>query len=104
MRACGKHCDHGPLTTSSPILSPQLEDFNTVEANFRQAVSDAINGARRQTNANNIFFIAPSPRILASGQLELVILVMKPDGSVISGNTVNSAVVQNGDMIAGNVG
>ena len=93
-----------------------MEGFNENEEEFRQTVASAVNeqldstdaGRKRQqpqqVTANNVFIVAPSPRILDDGTLEVVFFVQSDNGAVISVVVLVEAVNETGATLAAEVG
>ena len=89
-----------------------MEEFDENEGEFRQTVADAVNGQLdtsdpgrkrqqpQQVIANNVFIVAPSPRILDDGTLEVVFFVQSDNGAVISTDILAEAVNETGITLA----
>ena len=94
------------------LLFPQVEEFVENAVGFLQTVADAVNGQLdltgagrkrqqpQQVAANNVFIVAPSPRILGDGTLEVVFFVQSDNGAVISVVILVEAVNETGAILA----
>ena len=94
--------------------SLQVAEFDANEEEFRQSVADAVNeqlaaadaGRKRQQfqlTAGNVFIVAPSPRLLVGGTLEVVFFVQSDSGAVVSASVVVGAVNETGATLAAEV-
>ena len=89
-----------------------MEQFDENAVGFLQTVADAVNGQLgttdagrkrqqpQQLTANNVFIVAPSPRNLDDGTLEVVFFVQSDNGAVISVVILADAVNEVGTALA----
>ena len=95
----------------------QVEEFNQNEREFRTSVADAVNeqladrtsGRIRkrqqpqQVAADDVIIVAPSPRILDNGILEIVFFVQSDGSEVINADVLAEAVNETGTTLAAEV-
>ena len=83
---------HVPLK----FLPPQVEDFNENLEDFQLGIVGAIND-QYQVTSENVFIVAPSPRIVGSRYtyLQVVFFVQLGNGAVVSAYLLAAAVNEN---------